>query len=157
MDAVERLVERLRTLRPEDEDEREQVKSSLVELARGPGGADARATIETLMRSELLEVRWELEDVLDTTAPRKSPPPEKKKVEEPKEPERLSSSDLVLVYDDPRGLLLHRTRTGDRWFATQADPRTGQPVTFELPADQVAAVKQQLAGSPYWVLGTDLP
>ena len=82
-----------------------------------------------------------------------------KLTEPPKEevPKKLNPSDLVLVYDDPRGLLLHRTKTGDRWFATQADPRTQQPQTFELRAQEISQLKVQLAGSPYWVLGAAAP
>ena len=70
------------------------------------------------------------------------------------DPDRpLTAADLVLVYDDPRGLALHRTKTGDRWFATQVDPATGRPATFPISAQQVAQLKMQLTGSPYWVLG----
>jgi hypothetical protein len=42
---------------------------------------------------------------------------------------------------------------GDRWFATQVDPRSGQPQTFELHASEVSQLKMQLMGSPYWVTG----
>ena len=59
----------------------------------------------------------------------------------------------MLVYDDPRGLMLHKAKVGERWFATQVDPRTGTPQTFELHAQEITALKQQLASSPYWLLG----
>ena len=61
--------------------------------------------------------------------------------------------DLVKVYDQPGALILHRTKDSKRWFATQVDPRSGQPQTFELQPNEVDQVKSQLAGSPYWVLG----
>ncbi len=62
----------------------------------------------------------------------------------------LSTADLERVYEDPRGLVLHRTKTGDRWFATQVDPSTGQPGTFELHPEEVTTLKSRLEGSPYW-------
>ncbi|HHO54592.1 MAG TPA: hypothetical protein ENK18_27885 [Deltaproteobacteria bacterium] len=58
-----------------------------------------------------------------------------------------------MVYNDPRGLVLHKTKTGDRWIATQRDPRTGQPQSFELHPTEVDQLKAQLQGSPYWVIG----
>jgi hypothetical protein len=60
-----------------------------------------------------------------------------------------------MIYDDPRGLVLHKTKTGgERWFATQFDPQTRQPQTFELHPEEIAQLKQTLAGSPHWVLGS---
>lgn len=135
-----------------------------VELARviraAPNVPAAREHLEGKLREiHDLEVRWEIQAVLEETAPPPPPPPEAPP-EPPKEeaaPKKLNPSDLVLVYDDPRGLLLHRTKTGDRWFATQADPRTQQPQTFELRAQEISQLKVQLAGSPYWVLGAAAP
>jgi hypothetical protein len=94
--------------------------------------------------------------VLEETKPPPAPAPAADPAAEepkPEEKKRLTQADLVLVYDDPRGLLLHKTKVGDRWFATQADPRTGQPQTFELRAQEISQLKIQLHGSPYWVLG----
>ncbi|TVQ94421.1 MAG: hypothetical protein EA397_01765 [Deltaproteobacteria bacterium] len=62
-------------------------------------------------------------------------------------------SDLDVVYDDPRGLMVYKHKTADRWFAVQPDPRTGQPQMFELHPTEVQQLKAQLKGSPYWVLG----
>ncbi|MBN1335600.1 MAG: hypothetical protein JXB39_06540 [Deltaproteobacteria bacterium] len=152
MESVDRLIERLRHLDPTDEDERRAVRAALVELGRGPGGSEVRGYLESALKAELLEVRWELEEVLEVLSPRTEAPPPKEP-EPPPHPEETQADDLVTVYDDPRGLVLHRTRTGDHWFATQQDPRSGRPVTFEIPADQVQAVRDQLAGSPYWVIG----
>jgi len=115
-------------------------------------------------RGQVLEIQWELEDVLEATAPPKKeaarpPEPEPEPVvtnakPEPEDPNRqLTAADLDIVYDDPRGLVLHRTKDGTRWFATQVDPRSRQPQTFELHADEIAQLKTQLAGSPYWVVG----
>ena len=50
-------------------------------------------------------------------------------------------------------MVLHKTKVGDRWFATQVNPQTRQPETFELHPSEVAEIKVQLASSPYWVVG----
>jgi hypothetical protein len=160
MQAVEEQIAIIRTCAPDTarEVELEAAKAALIALARGPDGGRVREHIDGALRGELLEVRWELEDVLEATAP--APPEPAPTQDEPDAGTDDSASDedgaddeLVMVYDDPRGLVLHRTRDGTRWFATQVDPATGQPATFELPAHQIPAVQQQLAGSPYWVLG----
>lgn len=154
MEEVDRLIA---ALRQASWDAREPIKQKLVALATGEGGAGVRDHLESVKRGELLEIQWEIEEVIDTAAPKKAEPPKKVEPpppEAPPDPNRpLTAKDLVLVYDDPRGLLLHKAKTGDRWFATQADPRTGQPQTFELHPTEVAQLRQQLASSPYWVLG----
>lgn len=157
MDHVDALIAKLREATWK---ERDAVKAELVALASGDAGAHVREHLESMKRQELLEVQWEIEDVLEATTPKvapaakpapAAPPPPP---EEPADPNRpLTAKDLVLVYDDPRGLLLHKAKVGDRWFATQYDQRTGQPQTFELHPQEIAQLKQQLAGSPYWVLG----
>ncbi|NOY27382.1 MAG: hypothetical protein GXP62_16065, partial [Oligoflexia bacterium] len=68
----------------------------------------------------------------------------------------LTSADLDAVYDDPNGLMLHKSKVGDRWFATQVDPQTGQPQTFELQPYEVKQLQTQLKGSPYWLVGAGL-
>lgn len=138
---------------------REGVKAEMLTLARGPEGARVREHLEAKKREELLELQWEIEEVLEATAPPKpvvvpekvEPPPPPPEPEDPNRP--LTAKDLVLIYDDPRGLMLHKSKVGDRWFATQVDPRTGTPQTFELHPQEIAGIKQQLAGSPYWLLG----
>ncbi len=139
---------------------RDALKASLTELIQGAANrAAAREHLEGKLRDiHDLEVRWELQSVLEETAPPPAPAPEAPPAPPQEEgPKKLNPSDLVLVYDDPRGLLLHRTKSGDRWFATQADPRTQQPQTFELRAQEITQLKTQLAGSPYWVLGAGSP
>jgi hypothetical protein len=49
--------------------------------------------------------------------------------------------------------MLHKSKVGDRWFATQVDPATRQPQTFELHPQEVSQLRMQLHGSPYWLLG----
>jgi hypothetical protein len=153
MQAVDHLISTVRDCAPDAsrEEELEAAKASLVQLAKGPQGGLVREHIDQVLRGELLEVRWELEEVLEASAPEPTTPPT---APEPEPEPEDDDDELVMVYDDPRGLVLHRTRDGSRWFATQLDPSTGQPQTFELPSHQIAAVQQQLAGSPYWVLGS---
>lgn len=155
MEAVENLIRRLRAA---DDDARAEIKESLIALVRGADGSMAREAIEGALKGELLEVQWELEEVLEATAPKKPDPPPAPAAPEPppappKDPKQLSAADLTLMYDDPRGLMLYKTKVGERWFATQVDPRTGQPQTFELHPAEITQVKAQLANSPYWVLG----
>ncbi len=161
MEAVNTLIQRLRKA---DDAERAEIKKELIALIRGQDGGSAREAVEQGMKGELLEVKWELEEVLDETAPKKpAPAPAPAAPEKPAEPpaaaapppgKQLTSADLQLMYDDPRGLMLYKTKVGERWFATQVDPRTNQPQTFELHPDEIRQVKAQLQGSPYWVLGS---
>ena len=146
MEAVDNLIRRLRAA---DDAARTEIKDALIALVRGADGSLAREAIEGALKGELLEVQWELEEVLEVTAPKKPEPPPAP----PKDPKQLSAADLTLMYDDPRGLMLYKTKVGERWFATQVDPRTGQPQTFELHPAEITQVKAQLANSPYWVLG----
>lgn len=155
MEAVTTLIQRLRKA---DEAGRDEIKKELATLLRGPDAASARDAVETAMKGELLEVQWELEEVLEETAPKKPAPatppkPEPEKPQAPQPGKQISAADLTLMYDDPRGLMLYKTKVGDRWFATQVDPRTGQPQTFELHPEEIKQVKAQLQNSPYWVLG----
>jgi len=141
--------------------EREAIKDELLAMAQAfdtLGRSEFKDFLETARKDLSLELKWEVDEVLEAILPPPAPPkpPEEKKEEEvPDDPNRpLSAADLKLVYDDPRGLLLYRTKKGgDRWFASQTDPRTGQPQTFELHPQEIAQLKTQLAGSPYWVLG----
>ncbi|GDX83238.1 hypothetical protein LBMAG42_50490 [Deltaproteobacteria bacterium] len=153
MDTINQLVA---TLRQASYTEREGIKEQLLALVRGPGGPAMREALETARKGELLEVQWEIEEVLEKTAPPKPaaaapPPPPPEEKPDPNKP--LTAKDLVLVYDDPRGLVLHKSKVGNRWFATQVDPKTRQPQTFELHPQEIEQLKTQLAGSPYWALG----
>lgn len=162
MEAVITLIDALRTA---NYDARSDIKTKLVALAKGSEGSAVREQLENLKRGELLEIQWEIDDVLDESAPpppepppaEPEPEPEQPVDEAPKEPdsqERLTAADLDLVYDDPRGFMLHKSKVGDRWFATQVDPSTGMPQTFELHAQEIEQLKAQLQGSPYWRLGS---
>lgn len=134
--------------------ERDAIKEQLVAQASELEHSQVVEFLENKKKDLTLELRWEIDEVLERIAP---PPPESEdepEEEEADDPNRpLTAADLSLVYDDPRGFALHKSKKGERWFATQRDPRTGQPQTFELHPQEITQLKQQLAGSPYWVLG----
>ena len=129
---------------------RDALKEQLVVLANA---FDDHATLEEhfteVKKSLSLELRWELDEVLERSAPPPEVSEEPEEEEAPKGP--LTAEDLNLVYQDPRGLVLHKSKVGERWFATQKDPRSGQPQTFELQDAEISQLKIQLNGSPYWV------
>lgn len=136
--------------------ERDPIKAEIMALAATfPDRKSVLTHLESVKRTiQDLEARWEVDEVIEKL----TPPPVKKADEEgpPPPPDKnrpLTAADLNVVYDDPRGFMLHKTKVGERWFATQRDPRTGQPQTFELRAEEVTQLKRQLAGSPYWVIG----
>jgi len=135
--------------------ERDAIKLKLI--AACGEQADFSALEEHLLHAKKglsLELRWEIDEVIECLKPAPEPEPEAEAEAEAEDPNRpLTAADLVVVYDDPRGLILHKSKVGERWFATQRDPRTGQPQTFELQAAEITQLKTQLAGSPYWVLG----
>jgi hypothetical protein len=147
-------------LRGADDDVIERVKSELITMCDDTHRTSIRDVLTSLKRGELLEVQWEIEEVLEATEPvvaepEPDPEPEPETEDAPEDPNRpLTASDLVAVYDDPSsGIMLHRTKTGDRWFLTQVDPMSGQPRTMPLHPEDVQQIKAQLEGSPYWILG----
>lgn len=112
--------------------------------------------LEEAKKTLPLEVRWDLEEVIESFEAKPDDESSEEAVEEEAEADPnkpLSMSDLNVVYDDPRGLIVYKSKVGERWFAAQPDPYTGQPRMYELGAAEVQQLKTQLAGSPYWVLG----
>ena len=162
MEAVDTLIDELRATEFES---RKPIKDALVEMATGENGSDVREHLDNIKKGELLEIQWEIDDVLAESAP---PPPvpvepeapeegaaEEETAPEPADPNaQLTAADLDLVYDDPRGFMLHKSKVGERWFATQVDPSTSLPQTFELHSHELEQLKAQLQGSPYWRLGS---
>lgn len=138
--------------------ERDGIKAELLEAStQHPNRSSVREHLEGALGGLSLELRWEIQEVIDALTPPPPPAEEPEEEEVPEDPNRpLTSADLDLVYDDPRGLMLHRTKKGDRWFATQRDPRTGQPQTFELHPSEIQQLQTQLHGSPFWVLGSGM-
>ncbi|MAY79469.1 MAG: hypothetical protein CL930_01660 [Deltaproteobacteria bacterium] len=157
MEAVDNLIN---VLRAAQYDARADIKKQLLTLALGDEGSRVREYLDHLKKGELLEIQWEIEDVLEESAPAPinppTPEPEPEPEPEPAEPDpnaQLTAADLEMVYDDPRGFMLHKSKVGNRWFATQVDPQTG-PQTFELHAQEIEQIKGQLQGSPYWLIGS---
>ena len=159
MDEIETLIGELQGA---STDRKAAIYGELENLCRSSDAQEARSAIEKSARAQILTIQWELEEILERTAPEPIKPPEPPEepeeaaadeVPEPAPGDGLSAADVEMVYEDPRGLVLHRTKTGDRWLATQVDPRTGQPQTFELHPQEIDQLKTQLAHSPYWVLG----
>ena len=161
MEAVDKLIDALRAANFEG---RPAIKAKLITLAKSEEGAAVREHLDSVKRGELLEIQWEIDDVIEESAPPKiedpaeepleEPPADKEAPTDPEDPNApLTAADLNLVYDDPRGFMLHKSKVGERWFATQVDPSTGLPQTFELHANEIDQLKAQLQGSPYWRLG----
>ncbi|MEM6957770.1 MAG: hypothetical protein AAF645_18895 [Myxococcota bacterium] len=161
-DAVKEL---LRTSRHE-RDQWDSAIATLKGYLESPLKGAARHVIEELGKKEPLEFKWRIEELLEETAPaepKKAAPPEPEPEPEAVEPEAaepppdagvvapLRPEDLLPIYDDPRGLMMHRHRIDGRWFLTQVNPMTGQPQTMELSAQQRGQIQQELAGSPHWI------
>ncbi|TNE85805.1 MAG: hypothetical protein EP330_24525 [Deltaproteobacteria bacterium] len=144
---IEPIIARLKSA---DWKAREAIKDELLAAAEAHEDRDAmKRVLEEAKKGLDLERRWDVDEVLEALQPPPEPEPEPEEEEE----QAAGQPRMVLVYDDPRGLRLHRTEDGSRWFATQPDPYTGQPQTFEVPPAQVAQLKAQLQGSPYWMIG----
>jgi hypothetical protein len=135
--------------------EREGVKQELQAVASAVEDRLAVTEhLEAAKRGLSLELRWEIDEVLEALAPEPEPEPEPEEDEADEgEAGQLKMSDLDVVYDDPRGLMVYKHKVEDRWFAVQPDPATGQPRMFELHPSEVVQLKTQLKGSPYWLLG----
>ena len=122
----------------------------------------ARDLLKAAAKRERLELQWTLDELLEETAPpepkkKEAPPAREPAPEEPATnappgpPGQLRPEDLVPIYDDPRGLMIHRHKVDGRWFLTQVNPQTGQPQTMELADHHKSQIQQELAGSPHWL------
>jgi hypothetical protein len=141
---VELIETRVSALAQASSEEKLTIISELEQLCLGKNGDDAVSRIERSARSKILTVQWELEELIERVRP-PAPPPEP----EP-EPETEDESDMRVVYNDPRGLVLHCNKDESRWLITQVDPRTRMPTTHELPQEDIPQIKMQLANSPHW-------
>ena len=162
MEHIDALISEIKTA---DDDRIEAIKALLITACSGEEGKRVREHIENDMKSLVLVIQWELEEVLEATAPTPPNAPEPEPQPEPDseaapevadgpaEGAPLTAADLNMVYDDPRGLVLHRTKDGKRWFATQVNPNTKAPQTFELHPQEIKQLQTDLAGSPYWQPG----
>jgi hypothetical protein len=131
-----------------DDDACERLKKELIQLSEAHGRGNVVQFLESEKRTERLPVQWELEEVIEVLIP-------PKEAEEPIEDDpgerRLRASELLLVYSDPRGIRLLKSKVDDRWVLMQMDPRTGGMMQQELTGAQGDELKMQLADSPYWV------
>ena len=155
---IDAIVARLKAASYND---RESIKDELLAFGREHNSDSLRGHLETARKGVSLEVRWEIDEVIEALTPPPPPPPEPPPAEEapPVEEEetptgQLKMSDLKEVYADPRGIWLFTDKTGKRWFLEQMDPATRQPVMMELNPTEIERVKAQLKGSPYWRLGS---
>jgi hypothetical protein len=130
--------------------DRDALKEELLAFVRSNAEClSLESHLDSRRKSFPLEVRWEIDEVLEAVKP-----VVEEKEAEPEEEAPVDASQPQVIYDDPRGLVIQRTPEGDRYLVTQRDPYTGQPQTVEVPAAQFAQIKTQLRGSPYWVLGS---
>ena len=111
--------------------------------------ATAASLLTELVKFERLSIQWLIEEVVEQLVP-----PSEESEEEVDDPSTrpLRSSELELVYDDPRGIRLYRSKVDDRWMLIQIDPQSGMPMQQELQAEQATPILRQLAGSPYWLV-----
>ena len=152
--SIEKMDAIIKRLREADWKTRESVKDELLAFAiNAPNRTAVESQLQAVRPTLPLELRWDIDEILEILSPPK-PKPAEEEEEEPDPNAPLTASDLKVVYDDPRGLLLHKSKRGDRYFLTQHDPQTGQPQTFELHQQEVDQIKAQLKGSPYWVIGS---
>ncbi len=151
-DAMDELVEKLGSA---ERSEWDALRQQLLEAARAlPDPKTAIEHLESVKKGiNNLEARWEVDEVIETLTPEPDAAEEPEEEEPPDADKPLTQADLDLIYDDPRGIRLHRSKVGERYFLTQVDPRTYQPQTFELRPEEVTQLKAQLEGSPYWLIG----
>jgi hypothetical protein len=140
--------------------DREAVKDELLAFAAEHNSERVREHLDSKRKGLNLELRWEIEEVVEKlTPPPAPPPPPPEAPEAPPEPPsdgKLRMSDLREVYSDPRGTVIFIDKSGKRWFLQQIDPRTGQPVMMELSPPEIEQLKVQLKGNPYVIPGRGL-
>jgi hypothetical protein len=159
---VQAIVEMIREIQGASTARQAEIYAALESRCHDKDKKEVRSQIEKQARAQVLTIQWELEEILERTAPNVPVPPVESPEEAAEQPEEqdahdpnktLTPGDVEVVYEDPRGLVLHRTKDGKRWLATQSHPQTGQDQTFELEGQQIDQLKMDLAQSPYWVLG----
>ena len=80
--------------------------------------------LESIKRSEVLVVQWEIQDILEELIPPDAP--EEEEEDDPtKRP--LRESEIQMVAQGPQqGLVLFKSKVDTRWVLMQIDPYTGQ-------------------------------
>ena len=118
---VQSLIEEIRS----DDDERiEGAKQQLLNLAQTSGLHTIYNMLESIKRSEVLVVQWEIQDILEELIPPDAP--EEEEEDDPtKRP--LRESEIQMVAQVPQqGLVLFKSKVDTRWVLMQIDPYTGQ-------------------------------
>ena len=153
MSRYDAIDERVRAMADADSASRERIRDELIALARAfPDPGPVISHLEQAKRGiPSLEARWEVDEVIEAITPPPEPVEEEPEEAAPTGP--LRAEDLELVYDDPRGIRLFKTKVGERWVLSQVDPRTMQSQSQELHPSEVDHLRMQLMGSPYWVKG----
>ena len=119
---VESLVKEIRS----DDDERiERAKQQLLAMAQTEGIHTIYNMLESIKRSEVLVVQWEIQDILEELIPPDSPEEEEEEDDPTKRP--LRESEMQMVAQVPQqGLVLFKSKVDTRWVLMQIDPYTGQ-------------------------------
>ena len=113
--------------------------------------SEAADLLKGLTKFEHLNIQWLVEEVIEQRLQLK------KSQRKWTTPPHAPSSEMELVYDDPRGVRLYRSTVDTRWVLYQVDPRSGMPMQQELQAEEAEHVKRQLYGSPYWLIPMEQP
>jgi hypothetical protein len=130
-------------LRSDDDEKVEETKIALVALAEESGKRTVYNHLESLKRSEILTVQWEIEEVMEILIPPKT----KNTIEEDDDPTKrqLRLSELELVVQHPRyGIALYRSKVDTRWVVMQQDPRTLQTMRQDISAEEAESLLQRL-------------
>jgi hypothetical protein len=61
---------------------------------------------------------------------------------------------LMVVYNDPKRLIIQSNMVGSRWLATVVNPKTGKKKTHDLPLSYIPEMMKKLEQSPFWLLDT---
>jgi hypothetical protein len=141
---VQELVDEIRS----DDDERiELAKQQLMKLAQSAGLHTVYNMLESIKRSEVLVVQWEIQDILEELIPPDSP-----KEEEEDDPTKrpLRESEMQMVAQVPQqGLVLFKSKVDTRWVLMQIDPYTGQLMgKQELENDRGEEIYKQMNQAP---------
>ena len=132
-------------LRGDDDEQIEEAKESLLQLADSMGKNTLYNILESSKRTELLTVQWEIEDVMDILIPPKKDVAD----EEDDDPSKreLRQSELELVAQSPQGILLYKSKVDTRYVFMQINPYTGQLMDKrELPQEEGERILSRLQG-----------
>jgi len=134
-------------LRSDDDDQIELAKEMLIKLGESSGKNTVYNHLESLKRSEVLTVQWEIEEVMETLIP----PKVEQQAEEEDDPSKrqLRLSELELVAQHPQaGVVLYKSKVDSRWVFMQRDPYTGQMRRQDITKEQGESLLQRLQ-SPF--------